>query len=220
MAFYGDLEDVGFAELLQLFNLGRKTGTLSVSLAQGEATVHLRDGEVVHAQLGPTSGPEVIYRLLGATAGEFQFERTVRPVTRTIRESTDSLVLEGMRRIDEWGQLEREFPDLNVLLRVRPSSAEKFDLLEPEARTILSLVDATRDTGAIIRESGLEPLKAMLIITDLIGQGVVERWQPSRVGTQDAVARLTPGQEAPRPRLGMGSYFSTGPKRPGGGQRR
>jgi len=214
MAFYGDFDDIAFAELLQLLNLGRKSGTLSVRLGQGTASVHLRDGEIVHATCGSLSGAEVIYRLLGAAVGEFQFERSLQPVTRTITENTDSLVLEGMRRIDEWAQLEREFADLNVLLRIRPSSADRFDTLDEEARTVLALVDATRDVAAIIRESGLEPLRAMLVITDLIGQGIVERWQPTQVGVRDNVARGA-ARGAPG-HLGMGSYYDTGPgKRPG-----
>jgi len=216
MAFYGDLDEISFAELLQLLNLGRKSGTLTVRLPQGLATVHLRDGEIVHATLGQAGGKEVIYRLLGASTGEFQFERSVAPVTRTIHDTTDSLVLEGMRRIDEWGQLEREFSDLNVLLRLCSSSADKYDGLDTESRTLLALVDATRDVATIIRESGIEPVRAMLLITDLIGQGLVERWQPTPVGTRDEVAHLT-SPPSTLDRIGMDSYFSRGPGgRPGG----
>ncbi len=217
MAFYGDFDDISFAELLQLLNLGRKSGTLTVRLGQGSATVHLRDGEIVDASYGRLTGPEVIYRLLGTPAGEFQFDRSIQPVSRTIHETTDSLVLEGMRRIDEWAQLEREFSDVNVLLRITPLGADRFDELDEESRLLLSLVDATRTVGSIIRESGLEPVKAMLLVTDLMGQGIVEKWQPTRVGTKDLVAHVEPVPPGRPSRLGVGRYFTPGgPKRSSG----
>ena len=219
MGLFGTFDDLSFGEALQLLNLGRKSGMLVVRQGRLEAVVHLRDGQVVDAVADDARGAEVVYRLLGWRDGEFEFTRSVKPVTRTIRESTEALVLEGMRRIDEWQNIEQEFSDMNVVLRIKGGdAAERFVGLEPDARKILRLVDARRDVAAIIRESGVEPVQAIMIITELIAQEVVERWESSAVSTYDPVARVkrddAPAQPAKPGKLGVGSYFSAQPPPP------
>jgi hypothetical protein len=228
MGLFGTFDDLGFGEVLQLLNLGRKSGMLVVRQGRQEAIVHLRDGQVVDASADDARGAEVIYRLLGWRDGEFEFTRSVKPVTRTIHESTESLVLEGMKRIDEWQNIEQEFSDMNVVLRIKGSdAAERFEALNPEARKILRLVDARRDVAGIIRESGIEPVQAIMTITELIAQEIVERWESEPVSTFDPVARVKRGEPASaetpaRPekpaKLGVGSYFSARPPRAQAGE--
>lgn len=212
MPLYGTFDEFGFAEILQLLNLSRKSGTLTLRQSRLHAVVHLRDGQVVEAACEEHSGADVIYRLLGWREGEFEFTRTLRPVTRTVHDATETLIMEGMRRLDEWQQIEREFTDLNVVLRLKSGqAAERYEGLEEDARTILKLVDARRNVAQIIRESGLEPVHAILLITELIGQDLVERWGPPKVSTRDQVAHVEPRSRAPS--LGIGSYFDLGPPR-------
>ncbi len=210
MPLYGNFDEFSFAEILQLLNLGRKSGTFTARQGNQQAVVHLRDGQVVEATCDTHSGAEVIYRLLGWREGEFEFARTLRPVTRTVHDPTETLVMEGMRRLDEWQQIEREFTDLNVVLRLRSGqAAERYEALEDDARTILRLVDARRNVAQIIRESGLEPVQAILLITELISQDLVEKWGSAKVSTRDQVAHVEHGALAPT--LGVGSYFNPGP---------
>jgi hypothetical protein len=219
MGLFGTFDDLSFGEVLQLLNLGRKSGMLVVRQGRLEATVHLRDGQVVDAAANDAHGAEVVYRLLGWRDGEFEFTRSVKPVSRTIQESTESLVLEGMKRLDEWQNIEQEFADMNVIVRMKGSdAAERFDALEPDARKILRLVDARRDVATIIRESGIEPVRAIMTITELIAQGIVERWESSPVTTRDPVAHVrrdeSPTGAEKRAKLGVGSYFSPRPTQP------
>ncbi|HUT74578.1 MAG TPA: DUF4388 domain-containing protein [Armatimonadota bacterium] len=210
MALYGTFDEFSFAEILQMLNLSHKSGTLTTRQGSQHAVVHLRDGQVVDATYEGHSGAEVIYRLLGWREGEFEFGRTLRPVTRSVHDSTEGLIMEGMRRLDEWQQIEREFTDLNVVLRLRSGqAAERYEGLEEDARTILKLVDARRNVAQIIRESGLEPVHAILLITELISHDLVERWGSAAVSTRDQVAHVESKSLAPS--LGIGSYFNPRP---------
>jgi hypothetical protein len=210
LPLYGSFDEFSFAEILQLLNLGHKSGTLSVRQGSQQAVVHLRDGQVVEATCEGHSGADVIYRLLGWRDGEFEFARVLRPVTRSVQDSTEALIIEGMRRLDEWQQIEREFTDLNVVLRLKSGRvAEHYDGLDEDSRALLRLVDARRNVAQIIRESGLEPVRAVLLITELIGQDVVEKWGPAPVGTRDQVAHIEPRPLTPT--LGIGSYFNPTP---------
>lgn len=211
MPLYGTFDEFSFAEILQLLNLSHKSGSLSIRQGSQQAMVHLRDGQVVEATCEGRSGAEVIYRLLGWREGEFEFTRNLQPVTRSVHDSTEGLIMEGMRRLDEWQQIEREFTDLNVVLRLKSAdAAERYDNLEEEARVILKLVDARRNVAQIIRESGLEPVQAILLITELISQDLVEKWGSAKVSTRDQVAHV-PDKSGPRINLGIGSYFSPAP---------
>lgn len=177
MALSGTFEDVSFAELLQMLNVGHKTGCLTVSRGGQQATLFITDGEVTRAASRWERGPELVYRLLGWKSGEFSFERTRKPVMRNIEESTEALILEGMKRLDEWERVEAEMPDMNVVVRQRASGVnERFDELSPAGQVVLRLVDARRDVATIIRESGLEPMEALKAVTELLTEQIVEEW--------------------------------------------
>jgi hypothetical protein len=212
LPLYGTFDEFSFAEILQLLNLSHKSGTLTIRQPNRQALVHLRDGQVVEATCEGRTGAEVIYQLLGWRDGEFDFGRALRPVTRTVHDSTEGLIMEGMRRLDEWQQIEREFADLNVVLRLKSGeAAERYDNLNDEHRIILKLVDARRNVAQIIRESGLEPVQAILLITELISQDLVEKWGSAKVTTRDQVAHV---ERAPlAATLGIGSYFTATPPR-------
>jgi hypothetical protein len=187
VALTGTLDDLTCAELLQMLNLGRKNGTLVVRSGRREATVHLRDGDVVHAVMGDSSGADAVYRVLGMVGGEFEFSRCTDPMPRTITSSTESLILEGARRWDEFSQLEDEISQENPVLRVRLGAVEIIPSLGTTAKIILDLVDARRDIATIVRESGIEPEDALDVVRALIADGIVEPWVDGRPPVRDRV---------------------------------
>jgi hypothetical protein len=181
MALTGTFQDVGFAELLQMLNVGHKTGKLTVSRPGEQAVLYFTNGEVARADSRMENGPELVYRILGWNAGEFAFERTEKPVVKNIKQSTEELILEGMKRFDEWERVEAEMPNMHVVLRQRAYAVNQhYDSLSEEAKTVLRLVDARRQTATIVRESGLEPVVAVKAITELLTEGIVEEWQGPR----------------------------------------
>ena len=176
MGLRGDLADLSFAELLQMLNLGRKSGTLQVRCGDFIGTVHLVDGEVVHAQVkGTPTAEQAIFQLLGTTMGEFEFDAACAQVRQTIEQSTDALLLEAMKRMDEWQELDRTI-GANVPLRVAAANIEeRMDFLPPGPKDLLRLVDGRRSIVQIVKLSGLDPVKALMAVTELVASGVVER---------------------------------------------
>jgi hypothetical protein len=184
MALTGTFEDVSFAELLQMLNVGHKTGRLRVWRGDEKAVLFISAGEVARAISQRRKGRELVYRMLGWKTGEFCFEPTDEPVVREIQESTEALILEGMKRLDEWERLETELPNLQAVLRQRAFAVnERFDELGPQAQALLPLVDARRDVATIVRESGLETVEALTAVGELLDLGIVEQWSgPPRSG--------------------------------------
>jgi hypothetical protein len=146
---------------------------------------------VVDAVADMIEGQDVIYRLLGWKEGEFEFTRTVKPVKRSIRLTTETLILEGMKRLDEWQQIEREFSDLNVVLRLRADSAsERYSELEEDER---------------------------LLLTELLSRGLVEKWESAHAGTEQEVVHADMTAK-PKAEIKIEGYYSGGSPRRAGTQ--
>jgi hypothetical protein len=185
MALTGSFEDIGFAELLQLLNVGRKSGRLEVWRGMERAKLFLRNGDVARARSRMESGPEVVYRVLGWKAGEFSFTRSDDSVVREITESTESLILEGMKRFDEWEHVETERPNTQTVLRQCVSAVnQQYEELSLGAQQVLRLVDARRTVAILVRESGLDPTEALAAVAELMAGGVVEEWSQPQASAE------------------------------------
>lgn len=97
----GDLERMGFAELVGFFNFSRKSGELIVQLETGEAGVSFREGEVQDAWVGRFASEEAFYALARLKAGRFSFHEGRPPRGARITKPTLTLLLEAMRLLDE-----------------------------------------------------------------------------------------------------------------------
>jgi hypothetical protein len=90
------------AVLLQSLEMNQSSG--QVTVYQGSAfrgCLWLQDGRIVDGRGPDGAGADVLYALLQLESGEFRvdFGNYERP--QTIQASTQALLLEGMRRLDE-----------------------------------------------------------------------------------------------------------------------
>lgn len=101
MALVGDLKEISIATLLQLNCVEKNTAQLTVSTPKGPAMVFLDKGEIIHAIYAGMRGEEALYRILSLSQGEFRVAEVAERPDRTITASYQSLLLEGMRVLDE-----------------------------------------------------------------------------------------------------------------------
>ncbi len=101
MALVGDLKDLALVDIIQINCVGRNTARLTVNYPTGEGVFFFQDGEVVDARLGNLVGIDAVYRALGMEEGSFRIDAGVTSPTRTIFEQWASILMEGMRLIDE-----------------------------------------------------------------------------------------------------------------------
>jgi response regulator RpfG family c-di-GMP phosphodiesterase len=97
----GSLGDMALPDLVQILGHGRKSGRLKLSSEGRDGEIHFRDGRVVHALLGATSGNDAFFELLAFSAGSFALDPAFCPVEESITGNSDMLILEGLRRLDE-----------------------------------------------------------------------------------------------------------------------
>jgi len=97
----GSLSEMGLPDIIQILSAGRKSGALKVSYLAGEGIIYFQDGRVVDAESSAAWGEEAVYELLSAPEGDFELHSNLRASRTTIAMSTEGLIMEGIRRLDE-----------------------------------------------------------------------------------------------------------------------
>ena len=87
---------------------------------QGEqrGTLYFREGRVFDAHVGKLTGANAVYRMLMWSDGVFEIEFKALTRDDLVHISTQVLLLEGMRRIDEWSRLEATLPPMTTRFSV------------------------------------------------------------------------------------------------------
>jgi len=119
MALTGELSDLSLAELIEFFCNRRKTGRLKVVYPIGPGYFYLQTGSVVHARIGVLRGIEAVFCALTLPNASFTFSPAFEPPEQTINQPWTSVVLEGLRRMDEGIAPPNPFPEQDY-----PSVAE------------------------------------------------------------------------------------------------
>jgi hypothetical protein len=188
MALTGSLREVEPADVFQLISMSRKTGVLTVATAQARSQVYFQGGRPVHATGEAGNGAEAVYNLLTRSEGDFSFEPAAIDCPVTITSDMETLMLEGMRRVDHISLLKDDLPAGDVVLRMESNapangeeSCESADLTE-SARALLALVDGERTLAELVRASGLSAIDAHEALHQLISHKRVTERASSSAG--------------------------------------
>jgi hypothetical protein len=121
---------------------------------------------------------EVIYELLGWSKGNFKFYENQFPTEEeiTIKISTENLILESVRRIDEFSRIKGKLPPFDTVLGLSSTDDDRTKdiALEASEWNILTLVDGHRDINNVLEESPLEKLETLKRIAGLLMAGLIE----------------------------------------------
>ena len=97
----GSLREMSLPDMVQVLFHGRKGGALRIRAQQGSGEIHFVDGNVVNALWGDLKGEPAFFAMLQLADGEFALDPAYKPTGRVIHQSSEALLLEGMRRMDE-----------------------------------------------------------------------------------------------------------------------
>jgi CRP-like cAMP-binding protein len=102
-ALSGDLSFIGLGELLQLIGTSGGTGVLTLESPHlsHTGTIYIKLGNPVDALCASKSGQDGLFALFGWIEGRFEFRPGEISRPRVIRQSRMSLILDGMRLVDE-----------------------------------------------------------------------------------------------------------------------
>ncbi|QDE67252.1 response regulator [Myxococcus xanthus] len=171
--FAGSLADMGVVDLVQTFEIGRKTGLINI---QGErtGTVYFKDGRVIDAELGRLKGENAFYRMLNTFEGQFEVQFSALDRPERIEISTQGLLMEGMRRLDEWGRMLEQLPPLETVFEIDYHQlADRLSEIPDEVNGLLRLFDGKRALSRVVEDSDFEDLAALGIISKLYFEGLI-----------------------------------------------
>jgi DNA-binding MarR family transcriptional regulator len=253
MALKGNLRDFSTTQLLNLVNLARKTGKLTVNSPSQQAILHFREGRLVHActnadeghltamllktgkltkdqadtvntQSGSTSDKvmgkylmdtrlvsrddivqgvkdymlDIVYNLFTWTDGEFFFEQDALPTSDriTVPLNLDNVILEGSRRIQEFGKLQDELPDLGkIALKITDKPLRDVKLTQDDWR-VISHIHPRNTVKQIAQNNNMDEFQIRKIVYGMLQAGLVELIRPEGMEAKERVPLTRAGRRA------------------------
>ncbi len=172
--FSGSTADMALVDLIQTFEVSRKSGIVHLKNGALLANIFFRDGKVVDADLGPLRGEEAVYRALIWNEAQFEVDFIVPKNEDTIDVSTQALLMEGMRRVDEWWRLLEQLPPLSTVFEIdHLQLVERLNEIPDELNGILRLIDGNRTVMDVVDESPFEDLSSLSTISKLYFEGLL-----------------------------------------------
>ncbi len=152
----GTIDEVPLVDLLQLFATSKKSGVLVITRDPYLGKVFLRKGQVVFATINESAeiGPlKAIYRMLAWDTGFFELQPPdEREFDKEIDLSTEGVLMEGMRQLDETRRVLSTLPGggarLSLALPLQPPLK---DLDERELTMLQAVMNAGRLDAALDR---------------------------------------------------------------------
>ncbi|HSR99468.1 MAG TPA: DUF4388 domain-containing protein [Kofleriaceae bacterium] len=167
--FAGRVQDMPVVDVIQTIEISRKSGVIQFVGERGrQAAIYFRDGRVIDAEAGALQGEDAVYRLLTWSEGEFEVVfRTVRR-REVIATSSQGLLMEGMRRLDEWSRLFEQLPALTHRFEVDTAElAARLGDVPDDNNRILRLFDGKRTLLEVIDASDVGDLECLQAISRL-----------------------------------------------------
>jgi response regulator RpfG family c-di-GMP phosphodiesterase len=97
----GSLTEMALPDMVQILFHGRKSGLLVIHSEGKRGEIHFSEGQIFDATFGDTVREDAFYEMLRLKGGDFELDPNFRAGERRIALGPESLLLEGMRRLDE-----------------------------------------------------------------------------------------------------------------------
>ncbi|MEI8255602.1 MAG: DUF4388 domain-containing protein [Deltaproteobacteria bacterium] len=171
----GTIEEVPLVDLLQLFTTSKKTGVLVVRRDDDVGRIFLRRGTISHVSINENAdvGPlKSVYRLLTWEQGTFELDPPDdREFAEEMNVSTEAILMEGLRQLDELKRLQPELPALSAQLVLPSPLVPPLRALPAAELDVLQLAINFGHTETIMNRSRATDLETCEIIAALLKKG-------------------------------------------------
>jgi hypothetical protein len=173
----GSIAEVPLPDLLQLFGASKKSGVLVVTTDSDAGRIYLDRGQVAYAVVEGSEGMPPIKafcRIMTWTEGTFDMEPPVEmEFPEPIGMSTEGLLMEAMRQLDELTRLEDSLPPRDSAIGVVVPLEAKLRELSPDELDVLQLVINEGIIEGVLSRSKASELETAEILGRLMQRGYV-----------------------------------------------
>lgn len=176
MDISGKLEVLNMVDILQMLSMTKRSGTLLLKRNQREGYIYIKNGRVIDAGFERWRGVSAVNKLLTWKEGSFEFHDGADNPDETISIGTNNLLLEGLRRLDEWGNLEGGVKSGRVNFIV-PSQVKDLPIqgiLNEEEKKFLDLTHQYRNLKEIVQKGDFPEERALEIAAELYLVGILD----------------------------------------------
>lgn len=172
--FSGAIQDMGVVDLLQTFEVSRKSGILHLTSGLMKAHIFFREGKVIEAELGVLRGEEAIYRALIWQNADFEVEFGEVDHDDVIGTTTQAILMEGLRRADEWARIAELLPPLDGVYGLDHAQlSARLAKVPEELNGVLRLFDGKRTLMDVVDQSPFEDLSTLSTVSKLYFEGLL-----------------------------------------------
>lgn len=135
----------------------------------------------------------VVFELISWQEGYFSFaelDLAATPVDAMTSVTTEALLMEGARRIDEWERIQQRIPHLGVIASLADVDAEHPSILDlrPNEWEVLAAVDGLSDLRAVASTLGRSEFDVAKVAFGLVSTGVIVVREPPQCTPVSQVA--------------------------------
>lgn len=98
--FRGSVHGLSFVDMLQMFNFGRRSVTITVG-GHSPGRLHLRDGQIIHAEHQGMSGEEAVRSIVAMPAGTLSTTALPIGIALTVTRDFREVLMDALRSMDE-----------------------------------------------------------------------------------------------------------------------
>jgi pSer/pThr/pTyr-binding forkhead associated (FHA) protein len=171
----GSIEEIPLPDLLQLLSTSRKSGVLVVRSDGGVGKLYMRKGQIYFASIDDSfnMGPrKAIFRMLSWAQGFFELEPPdERAVLEELQDSTEGLLMEGMRQLDEYRVVVEKLPPSTSRLSIPRPLEPKLRELGPEELDVFQQAMTADTIRTLLDESSLTDLSVAEKLKSLLEKG-------------------------------------------------
>ncbi len=176
-AMSGSIEEIPLPDLLQLLSTSKRTGVLSLRGPTGNGQIYLRKGQIYYATVDDSydmNPRKAAYRLLTWDRGTFELDSAEeKTFLDEVKDSTEGLLMEGMRLLDEFKRVEEDLPARNAQLAIPQPLTAQLTALKPEQLEIFQIVLNGGGLQAVLDRSKLSDADAAVALIELIKKDYV-----------------------------------------------
>ncbi len=177
----GRLEIMGLANIIQVMEAERRTGTLRLSSEGRRGEILFLEGRIAYAMQGPRQGEAAVYCLLGWTKGDFELELTSGsgPAEAQVVRPNQALLMEGVRRMDELPGLQRALGLIEGSVKMFPMFQDGLlrRTLPGGFRQLVELCDGSKNLAQLLEASSLDPWGTLTFLGRFMRLGMLEQGQ-------------------------------------------
>ncbi|HEX9303368.1 MAG TPA: DUF4388 domain-containing protein [Thermoanaerobaculia bacterium] len=190
MSFQGSLRELQLPDVIQLVSASGKTGKFTLVRGEERGTLFLKQGRIIHAEVGDLSGEEAVHVLASWSSGEFQFLPGAESLVVSIHKSNARLLMEAAHQHDEWRVLSRKVPGLDFAPTLASAEAGRPVTLSPIEWSLIVRIDGKKTVRELARESGSSSFEVAKLLYGLVTADLVVMQPPRRERTPSG-----PGEE-------------------------